>query len=192
MSTSTYLQCNQVGIFDQEMHICLVATKTWMHRNFNWCKSVCSPHQHKNSFWPEVDMICLSFERCALFHYDDICFAHSGNIPQPDRRRSFRKRLWVTLLSSTRAESARAVTGRQCPHSGVGEDFLARRPGFFTKMALTRKWKVKNRSEGWKWLMKNLHKGYKIWGRMAKIGNFWPKTEFTGPKKRENFLGDTI
>ena len=28
-----------------------------------------------------------------------------------------------------RAESARAVTGRRCPHSGVGEDFLARRPG---------------------------------------------------------------
>ena len=24
-----------------------------------------------------------------------------------------------------RAESARAVTGRRCPHSGVGEDFLA-------------------------------------------------------------------
>merc|ERR1719500_1543173 len=28
-----------------------------------------------------------------------------------------------------RAESARAVTGRRCPHSGVGEDFWARRPG---------------------------------------------------------------
>ena len=28
-----------------------------------------------------------------------------------------------------RAESARAVTGRRCPHSGVGEDFLGRRPG---------------------------------------------------------------
>jgi hypothetical protein len=28
-----------------------------------------------------------------------------------------------------RASSARAVTGRQCPHSGVGEDFLERRPG---------------------------------------------------------------
>ena len=26
---------------------------------------------------------------------------------------------------------ARAVTGRLCPHSGVGEDFLARRPVFF-------------------------------------------------------------
>ena len=31
------------------------------------------------------------------------------------------------------AESARAVTGRRCPHSGVGEDFLGHRPGPLTK-----------------------------------------------------------
>ena len=39
-----------------------------------------------------------------------------------------------TILSSPRAkraESARAVTGRQCHHSGVGEDFLVRRQVFF-------------------------------------------------------------
>ena len=30
-----------------------------------------------------------------------------------------------------RAESARTVTGRRCPHNGVGEDFLARQPVFF-------------------------------------------------------------
>ena len=35
------------------------------------------------------------------------------------------------LLSSPRAESARAVTGRRCPHSGDGEDFLTHQPGFF-------------------------------------------------------------
>ena len=29
------------------------------------------------------------------------------------------------------AESARAVTGGQCPHSGEGENFLTRRPRFF-------------------------------------------------------------
>ena len=29
------------------------------------------------------------------------------------------------ILSSPRAESARAITGRRCPHCGVGEDFLA-------------------------------------------------------------------
>ena len=34
----------------------------------------------------------------------------------------------MICLISLRAESARAVTGRQCPHGGVGEDFLARRP----------------------------------------------------------------
>ena len=39
-------------------------------------------------------------------------------------------------LSSPRAESARAVTGRQCRHSGEGEDFLTRRPVFSTKTAI--------------------------------------------------------
>ena len=41
------------------------------------------------------------------------------------------------------AESARAVTGRRCPHSGKGEDFLTRQPGFFfTKTAVTPERKV--------------------------------------------------
>ena len=35
------------------------------------------------------------------------------------------------LSSSQRAESARAVTGTHYPHSGMGEDFLARQPFFF-------------------------------------------------------------
>ena len=35
------------------------------------------------------------------------------------------------MLSSPRAESDRAVTGRRCPHSGEGEDLLTRQPGFF-------------------------------------------------------------
>ena len=34
-------------------------------------------------------------------------------------------------LSSLRAESARAVTGRRCPHSGKGEDFLTGQLNFF-------------------------------------------------------------
>ena len=33
------------------------------------------------------------------------------------------------IYPAPRAESSRAVTGRRCPHSGVGEDFLERRPG---------------------------------------------------------------
>ena len=35
------------------------------------------------------------------------------------------------MLSSPRAESARAVTGRRCPYSGKGEDFLTGRLNFF-------------------------------------------------------------
>ena len=46
-------------------------------------------------------------------------------------------------LSSPRAESARAVTGRQCPHSGKGEDSLTGQPDFFTKTAVTPERKVK-------------------------------------------------
>ena len=40
-----------------------------------------------------------------------------------------------------RAESARAVTGRQC-HSGKGEDFLTGQPDFFTETAVTLERKV--------------------------------------------------
>ena len=36
-----------------------------------------------------------------------------------------------------RAESARAVAGRRCPHSGEGEDFLSSQLNFFTKTAVT-------------------------------------------------------
>ena len=40
------------------------------------------------------------------------------------------------------AESARAVTGRRCPHSGRGEDFLSRQPDLFTETAVTLEQKV--------------------------------------------------
>ena len=43
---------------------------------------------------------------------------------------------WRLFLSSLRAESAMAVTGRRCPHSGKGEDFLTRQPIFFLKTAV--------------------------------------------------------
>ena len=36
-----------------------------------------------------------------------------------------------------RAESARAFTGRRCPHSGKGEDFLTGQSDFFTETAVT-------------------------------------------------------
>ena len=41
-----------------------------------------------------------------------------------------------------RAESAKAVTGRWCPHRGEGEDFLSRQPNFFTETAVTPEQKV--------------------------------------------------
>ena len=58
----------------------------------------------------------------------------------------------LTILSSPkglRAESARAVTGRRCPHSGEVEDFLTGQPDFFTKTAVTPEWKVEKSFPRW-------------------------------------------
>ena len=52
-------------------------------------------------------------------------------------------------LSSPRAESARAVTGRRCPHSGEGEDFLSRQPDFLTETAVTLDRKVEKLFPRW-------------------------------------------
>ena len=60
-------------------------------------------------------------------------------------------------FSSPRAESARAFTGRRCPHSGRGEDFLTGQPNFFTETAVTperkveksfRRWEINRHAEG--------------------------------------------
>ena len=45
-------------------------------------------------------------------------------------------------LKGLRAEGARAVTGRRCPHSGEGEDFLTGQLNFFTETAVTPERKV--------------------------------------------------
>ena len=45
--------------------------------------------------------------------------------------------LWLSSPRA-RAESARAVTGRRCPHSGTGQDFLARNGPNRTKTGVTR------------------------------------------------------
>ena len=39
-------------------------------------------------------------------------------------------------------DSARAITGRRCPHSGKGEDFLTGQPDFFKETAVTPERKV--------------------------------------------------
>ena len=48
-----------------------------------------------------------------------------------------------------RAESARAVTGRRCLHSGRGEDFLSRQPNFSTETAVTPERKVEKSFPRW-------------------------------------------
>ena len=48
-----------------------------------------------------------------------------------------------------RAESARAFTGRRCPHTGRGEDFLTGQPNFFTETAVTPERKVEKWFPKW-------------------------------------------
>ena len=48
-----------------------------------------------------------------------------------------------------RAESARAVTGRRCPHSEKGEGFLTGQPDFFTERAVTPERKVEKSFPRW-------------------------------------------
>ena len=51
--------------------------------------------------------------------------------------------VWPLASSvSSLPESARAFTGRRCPHSGKGEDFLTCQPDFFTETAVTPERKV--------------------------------------------------
>ena len=47
------------------------------------------------------------------------------------------------------AESARAVAGRLCPHSGEGEDFLMGQLNFFMKTAVTPERKVEKSIPRW-------------------------------------------
>ena len=48
-----------------------------------------------------------------------------------------------------RAESTRAFTGRRCPHSGRGEDFLTGQLNFFTETAVTPERKVEKSFPRW-------------------------------------------
>ena len=63
---------------------------------------------------------------------------------------------WLTLLILERypgvlvqPESARAVTGRRCPHSGEGEDFLTGQLNFCTETAVTPDRKVEKWFPRW-------------------------------------------
>ena len=46
-------------------------------------------------------------------------------------------------------QPGRAVTGRRCPQSGKGEDFLSRQQDFFTETAVTPERKVENSFPMW-------------------------------------------
>ena len=88
-----------------------------------------------------------------------------------------------------------AVTGRQCPDSGEGEDFLTGQLNFFTKTAVTLEREVKKSIPRWE--MNGHAKGYKWvidqnWGRMAKIGFFGQKPRFWAQKKMLHFLMETM
>ena len=52
-------------------------------------------------------------------------------------------------LKGLRAECASAVTGRRCPHSGEGEDFLMGQLIFFTKTAVNPERKVEKSIPRW-------------------------------------------
>ena len=127
---------------------------------------------------------------------------YSWSMPRVSPRRSclawrtdlLQQFTFFLLLSSPRAESARAVTGRRYPHSGEGEDFLTGQPVFFfTKTAVTLERKVGKSFPGWE--MNNHSEGYKRtvdqnWGRMAKIGFLGKKPKFWAQKKAPTF-GDS-
>ena len=86
-----------------------------------------------------------------------------------------------------RAERVRAIIGRQCPHSGEGEDFLTRRPVFLYKNGHNSGTKSQKLPPRWE-MNNGLSEGYKRGidqnlGRMAKIGFFVLKRTFWAQKK---------
>ena len=54
-----------------------------------------------------------------------------------------------SLSSCIFIESARAFTGRRCPHSGKRDDFLTFQPDFFMESAVTPERKVKKSLPRW-------------------------------------------
>ena len=96
----------------------------------------------------------------------------------------------IIFVQPARAESARAVTGRRCPHSGTGQDFLARNGPNRTKTGVTRQ-----RSERFgraQRLNGANAEGYKRpvdknRGPISKNGFLGRNPEFLSPKKRALF-----
>merc|ERR1711894_348400 len=82
-------------------------------------------------------------------HQDFFIFLFKSYLKSfPDFHNAFAHSLSF-ILSSPRAESARAFTGRRNSHSGRGEDFLTGQPDFFTETAVTPERKVEKSFPRW-------------------------------------------
>ena len=77
-------------------------------------------YSKNRNFWPKTEI--LGPKKGSHF------FPLTMFWPRPEKVVQRKK---LPLLKGLPAESARAVTGRRCPHSGRGEDFLSRQPDFF-------------------------------------------------------------
>ena len=86
----------------------------------------------------------------------------------------------MILHKVNRCESARAVSGRRCPQSGVGVYFLASRQDVFAKTTVTRKRKVEKSFQMCK--VNLLSMGYKR--AVTKIRVVWQNNGFSGKKRR--------
>ena len=88
----------------------------------------------------------VTFPYLVIFQYsvipDMIAGIHGSKVSQI-------KHLSSPRTKSLRAESARAVTGRRCPHSRKGEEFLTLQPDFFTETAVTPDRKVEKSFPRW-------------------------------------------
>ena len=101
--------------------------------------------------------------------------------------------LWYIIIQPQRTRVLRAITGRRCPHSGVGEDFLARRPVFFLrKQPWLRNQASKNQFQGAKWIVFLRDTNGPLTKFIAKNGFFGSKSEFSVPIKHPLFSSNHV
>ena len=77
----------------------------------------------------------------------------------------------LVFIQGLRAESTKAVTGRQCPHSREGEDFLTSGPSFFYETAIT--WEQKVEKSFPMWEMNRLSRPLTKIGVVLQKSDFW-------------------
>ena len=127
------------------------------HRRRAWAISLWSDadtldHNHGLE-WAPADHVWWSPEE----NFDDCEPSGDGGAPEGShavahtlvQHLDHQRNTLFFLLSSPRAESAKAFTGRRNSHSGRGEDFLSRQPNFFTETAVTPERKVEKSFPRW-------------------------------------------